>query len=75
MHPMALVVCRRAIGSGSDERVRELDASPQLEQAGIHCRVGCGHVEPEGLGGTIEEQWVAEGLCGRGENEQPSIGG
>ncbi len=33
MHAVAVVVGRRAVGGGSDERMRELDARPDLEQA------------------------------------------
>ena len=70
MHAVAVVVGRRAVGGGSDEWMRELDARPDLEQPGFHRRVRCRHVETEGLGGTVEEHGVAEGLRGGGEDEQ-----
>ena len=39
----------RAIGGGSDERMRELDARPDLEQAGFHRGVDGCHLETKDL--------------------------
>ena len=67
---VAVVGRGRAVGGGADERVRELDARTDGEQAGVHRRADDGHVDPERLGGTVEQHRVAEGLRGRGEDEQ-----
>src|SRR5512133_3312955 len=55
--------------------MRELDAPTYSEQTRVHCRVGGSHVDTERLGGTVEQQRVAERLCGRGEDEQLRLGG
>ena len=39
MHAVTVVVGRRTVGGGSDERMRELDACPDLDQPGFHRRV------------------------------------
>ena len=75
MHAVAVVGGRRAVGGGADERVRELDAPADLEQPGVHRRVGRGHVDAERLGGTVEQRRVAERLRGGGEDEQLRLGG
>ena len=54
--------------------MRELDAPTDLEQPGVHRRGRGSHVEAEGLGGTMEQDAVAEGLCGSSEDEQLRVG-
>ena len=75
MHAVAVVGGGRAIGGGSDERVRELDAPPDLEQTRVHRGTGRRRVEPEGLGGAMEQHGVAERLRGGRQDEQPGVGG
>ena len=74
MDAVAVVGGGRAVGGGPDEWVRELDAPTYSEQTRVHCRVGRSHVDAERLGGTVEQQRVAERLCGRGEDEQLRLG-
>ena len=75
MHSVAVGGGGRAVDRGTYEWVGELDATVDLEQSGVHCRPGCGHVEAERHGGTVEQHEVAERLRGRGEGEQLCIGG
>jgi hypothetical protein len=75
MHAVAVVCGSRSVGGGSDEWVRELDAHIDLEQPGVHRRADRGDVDAEGRGGTVEQHGVAQGFCGRGEDEQLGIGG
>ena len=75
MDAVTVVVGRGTVGGGSDERMRELDTRPDLDQPGFHRRVGGGHVETERLGGTAEEHSVAEGLGGGGDDEEPGVSG
>ena len=75
MDAVAILGGSRAVGGGSDEWMRELDAPTDREQPGVHRRVGRSHVDAEGLGGTVEQHGVAEWLCGRGEDEQLRVGG
>ena len=75
MDPVAVLGGGRAVGGGSDEWVRELDAPTDSEQTRVHRRVGRSHVDAERLGGTVEQQRVAQRLCGRGEDEQLGLGG
>src|SRR5581483_9857434 len=56
-----------------DERVRELDSPPDPEQPGVQCRAGRRHRELESLGRAVEQQRVAQRLCGRDQNEQPRV--
>jgi hypothetical protein len=75
MHTVPVVGGSRAVGGGSDEWVRELDTPTDLEQLGVHCRAGRCHVESKGLSGTVEQYGVAEGLRGRGKDQQLGVGG
>ena len=74
MDAMAILGSGRAVGGGPDEWMRELDAPTYFEQTRVHRRVGRSHVDAERLGGTVEQQRVAERLCGRGEDEQLRLG-
>ena len=65
----------RAVGGGPDEWMRELDPPTYSEQTRVHSRVGRTHVNPERLGGTVEQQRVTQRLRGRGEEEQLRLGG
>jgi hypothetical protein len=44
--------------------MRELDMATDSQQTRVHCRVGGGHVDAERLGGTVQQQRVAEWFCG-----------
>ena len=74
MHAVPVVRGCRAIGGGPDERVRELDAPAQLEQPAVLCRARRRDVDPERPRGTVEQDRVAEGLCGSREDEQLGVG-
>ena len=50
--------------------MRELDAPGQLEQPAILCGARRRDVDPERPCGTVEQDAVAEGLRGSGEDEQ-----
>ena len=52
----------------------KLDARAHLEQRGIHRRARRGRVQPEELGGAVQEKGVAERLCGGREDEQSRLG-
>ena len=75
MHAAAVVggaaryAADRTSGCANSTRLRE------LQQPRIDGRVGSGHVDLEHLGGTKEQRRVAERFCGRGEDEQLSVGG
>jgi hypothetical protein len=75
MDQVAVIGTGRTVGGGSDERVRELDAPSNVQQTGVHCRIGGGHVDTEPLRGTLEQHRIAERLRGRGEHEQLRIRG
>src|SRR5262245_61527442 len=75
MHAVAVVCGGRSVGGGSDEWVCEFDAPIEVEQPGVDRRADRGDVDAEDRGGTVEQYGVAEGLCGRGEDEQLGIGG
>ena len=74
MHPVAVGGGGQAVGGGSDEWMRELDPRTYLEQPGVDSGLGRGHVDAEGLSGTVEQDGVAQGLRGRGDDEQMGVG-
>ena len=73
MHAVAIVGGSRAVHGGPDERVCELDPPADLEQPGIHCEVGCSHVEAEDRNRAVEHCRIAQRLRGRSEDEQLGI--
>ena len=75
MHAVPVVRGCRAIGGGPDEWVRELDAPAQLEQPAVLCRARRREVDPERPCGTVQQDAVAEGLCGSREDQQLRVGG
>ena len=74
MDSMAVLGSGGAIGGGPDEWVRELDASPDLEQPGVDGRVDYRHVDAQGVGRSAEQNGVPQRLGGGGEDEQPTLG-
>ena len=52
----------------------ELHAHAHLEQPGVRGRRRRVHLEAEHVGGAAEQHQVAEGLRGRGQDQQPGIG-
>jgi hypothetical protein len=50
--------------------MRELDAPRDLEQPGVHSRIGCRHVEAERFRGAVQQHRIAEWLCRCREDEQ-----
>jgi hypothetical protein len=75
MHTLALFGVGRAVGGGADERMGELDAPGDLEQPRVRGGVRRSRVQTEGLGGTVQEERVAERLGGGGEDEESRLGG
>ena len=73
VHAVPVVGGCRAIGGGPDERVRELDAPAQFEQPAVLCRARGRDVDPQRPRGTVEQDRVAEGLCGSGQDEQLGV--
>jgi hypothetical protein len=59
MDAMPVLGGGRAVNRGPDEWMRELDAPTYSEQTRVHCRVGRSRVDPERLGGMVEQQRVA----------------
>jgi hypothetical protein len=59
MDAVAVLGGGRAVGGGSDEWMRELDAPTYSEQTRVRCRIRPSHVDAERLGGTVEQQRVA----------------
>jgi hypothetical protein len=59
MDAVAVLGGGRAVGGGSDEWMRELDAPTYSEQTRVRCRIRRSHVDAERLGGTVEQQRVA----------------
>ena len=74
MHAVAFGRGGGAVGGGADERMRELDPRTDGQQAGIQCRPGRPHVEAERPGGAVEQDGIAQGLSGCGEDEQERVG-
>ena len=74
VHAVPVVRGGRAIGGGPDQRVRELDPPAQLQQPAVLRRARRRDVDPERPRGPIEQDRVAERLCGSREDEQLRIG-
>ena len=74
MHAVPVFRGGRAVGGGPDQRVRELDAPAQLEQPAVLGRARCREVDPERPCGPVQQDRVAEGLGGGGEDEQLRVG-
>ena len=74
MHAVAVVGGSRVVGGRPDEWVRELDAPTDLDEPGINRRVGCGHLDTEGLGGTVEQHGIFERLRCCCQDEQLRLG-
>ena len=74
MHTVPVVRSGRAVGGGPDQRVRELHAPAQLEQPAVPGRARRREVDPERPCGTVQQDRVAEGFCGSGEDEQLGVG-
>ena len=74
MDAVAVLGGRRAVGGRADERVRELDPSPDREQPSVHRGVHRRHVDLESLRSGLEQERVAERLGGRGEDEELRVG-
>ena len=53
MNALTVLVGGRAVRGRADERVRELDAGPDLEQAGFHRRVDGRHLQAEDFAGRV----------------------
>jgi hypothetical protein len=47
----------------------ELHAPTHVQQPSIHRRKGCSHIDVERFRRTLEQQTVADGLRGSGEQE------
>src|SRR5689334_18010236 len=74
MHTMSVAGRGRAVCGRTDEWMGEFDAATDVEEPGLCCRFRCGDVDTEALRRTVKEQWVADGVRGRGEYEQPAVG-
>ena len=74
MHAVPVARGCRPIGGGADERVRELDPPAQLEQPAVLCRTRRRDVDPERPCRAVQQDAVAEGLCGSREDEQLRVG-
>ena len=74
MHAVPVVRGCGTIDGGPDERVCELDAPAQLEQPAVLRRARRRDVDPERPRGTVQQDAVAEGLRGGGEDEQLRVG-
>ena len=74
MDTVAVVLRRRAIGGRPDQGMRELDASAEREQSGVHGGVDGRDVDLEGLRDRVEQHGVAERLGRRGEDEELRVG-
>ncbi len=76
MHAVAVVVGRRAVGGGPDERMGELDARPDLEQPGFHRRVRPRSCRDRGVSAA---RWSStgspSGSAAAASDEQPGVGG
>ena len=75
MDPMSVGGIRRDVGGRARQRMRKLDPAAELEQSGVECRAGRRHLESEAPGGTVEQHRIAERVRGRGQHEQPGVGG
>jgi hypothetical protein len=75
MDPVAVVDRGRMVGGRADEWMGELHAPVHLEEPGLRRGDGRGHVDAKVLGGAAEQDRVAEGLGGRGQDQQPGVGG
>ena len=75
VHTMPIGISGRSVGGRADEWVHELDASPDGEQPGIHCGGGRGHTDPEDLDRALQQDRIAQGLRGGGQNQQLRLGG
>ena len=73
MHAAAILDDGCSVDSGTDERVRELHSSSQLEQTRIDSGVNGSDVDVEQFGCTMEQQRVAEWFRGGHEEEHPSV--
>ena len=75
MDPPAVLGGGRAVSRGPDEWMGKRHAPAHLEESRVRRGAGRIHLDAERLGGPAEQQRVAEGLRGRDEDEQLSIGG
>src|SRR6476646_504506 len=73
VHAAPVTRSREAVCGGPDQRMRELDACGDPEQARVYCCVRRTRVEPEGLRGATKQRRVAERLRRGDENEELSI--
>ena len=74
MHPVAIMGSRRAVGGRPDEWVSELRSPTDGQQPGVSRGLGRSHVDLEVLGGSVEQDGVADGLCRRGQDEESRVG-
>jgi hypothetical protein len=74
VHTLSPFGSGRVVGGGAHKRMRERDAAGNLEQPGVHRRSGCRHVEPERLGGTVQQHGVAQRLGRCPEDEELRLG-
>ena len=70
-----ILVRRRSVGRRADERVREPDASADVEQPRIDRRPCRGHVQSQDLHRAPQQEWIPQGLRRGGEDEQLRLGG
>ena len=74
MHPVAVVSRCRAVGTRANEWVRELRPPSDAQHSGVLGGVGRGHVDPETVGGTVEQDGVTDRLGGRRQDKKLRVG-
>ena len=70
VHAMTVLVRRRSVCRRTDEWVNEADGRADIEQSCVHCGDRVGQLEPKDLSRAMQQEGIAERLCGGREDKQ-----
>lgn len=75
MDAIAVLRISRAVDSGTNKRVGELDPPADLDQARVNRGWQRVPVDPEQRGASVKQDWIAERFGRREKEEEPGLSG